>query len=194
MQRIAIFASGSGSNAREIIHHFSNSPEVQVALVVTNRSQAGVLEIAAKHHIDTKVVNRAAFGSQDFIHFLTNRRIDFIALAGFLLLIPPSLVKAFKNRIVNIHPALLPKYGGAGMYGMNVHRAVKEAGETQSGMTIHYVNEDYDEGQIIFQAACELEQTDTAEMIQKKVLQLEHTHYARVVEELLAGDGIAVIG
>ena len=194
MQRIAIFASGSGSNAREIINHFSNSPEVQVALVVTNRSQAGVLDIAAKHHIETKVVKRAAFESQDFILFLADHKIDFIALAGFLLLIPPSLVTAFENRIVNIHPALLPKYGGAGMYGMNVHRAVKAAGEKQSGMTIHYVNEHYDEGQIIFQAICDLEQTDTAEMIQKKVLQLEHTHYARVVEELLAGDRIAVIG
>lgn len=182
MKRIAIFASGSGSNAREIIHHFSNSQVAQVALVVTNRGKAGVRDIAARHRIESTVVKRSEFDSKEFIHFLADRKIDFIALAGFLLLIPASLVKAFENRIVNIHPALLPKYGGAGMYGMHVHRAVKEAGEKQSGMTIHYVNQHYDEGQIIFQATCDLEPSDTPEIIQQKVLKLEHTHYAKVIE------------
>ena len=185
MQRIAIFASGSGSNARKIMEHFAHSEVAQVALVVSNRRKAGVLEIADEHGIDRAVVSRSAFNDAQFLQSLAQQKIDFIVLAGFLWLIPTYLVQAFERRMVNIHPALLPQYGGAGMYGMNVHRAVKAADEKQSGITIHYVNEHYDEGQIIFQATCDLTPEDTPETIQQKVLKLEHQHFAPVIEELL---------
>ena len=138
MKKIAIFASGGGSNALKIIEHFANNDEVEVALIVSNKSKAGVLEKAKNHNIPTLIINRTSFReTEDVLTELQNRGIDFIALAGFLWLIPTYLVNAFPNRIVNIHPALLPKYGGKGMYGMNVHRAVHAAKEPFSGMTIH---------------------------------------------------------
>lgn len=191
-RNIAIFVSGTGSNARVMIDHFQNSGannadlDFKVAIVVSNSKAAGALVMAAEKNIPTLTLDRSAFRkSEELLITLKEFEIDFIVLAGFLWLIPPYLVRAFPERIVNIHPALLPKYGGKGMYGMNVHRAVKTAGETESGITIHYVNEHYDEGAIIFQAATALEPTDTPHDIAAKVLRLEHANYSRVVEKIL---------
>ena len=186
MKKIAIFASGGGSNALKIIEHFANNDEVEVALIVSNKSKAGVLEKAKNHNIPTLIINRTSFReTEDVLTELQNRGIDFIALAGFLWLIPTYLVNAFPNRIVNIHPALLPKYGGKGMYGMNVHRAVHAAKEPFSGMTIHFVNAHYDEGNIIFQAKCELSEEDSPEGIAKKVLALEHQYFPQVIAKVI---------
>lgn len=184
--RIAVFASGGGSNARSIMEYFKNSDDISVALVISNKNDAGVLGIATEFGVPSRVVNRAEFQDQTaFLALLASHRINFIALAGFLWLIPPYLVAAFQDRIVNIHPSLLPKFGGKGMHGMHVHEAVKAAGETESGMTIHFVNERYDEGAVVFQARCPVAPEDTASDIARKVLVLEHRHYARVIEELL---------
>jgi phosphoribosylglycinamide formyltransferase 1 len=186
MKKIAIFASGGGSNALKIIEHFANSAEVKVALVVANKAKAGVLEKAANHHIPTLIIGRKSFyETEDLLTQLNEYGIDFIALAGFLWLIPTYLVDAFPNKIVNIHPALLPKYGGKGMYGMNVHQAVHAAKDPISGMTIHFVNAHYDEGNIIFQAQCELSETDTPEEIASKVLVLEHRYFPQVIENVI---------
>ncbi len=186
MKNIAIFASGTGTNARKIISYFGPNPEVSVQLVVSDRADARVLQLAEAEGIDTVVLERKAFyESEDLLSILDKYAIDLIVLAGFLWLIPPYLVEAYAGRIVNIHPALLPKYGGKGMYGMHVHRAVKAAGESESGITIHYVNERYDEGQVIFQARCRLDETDTPESIAAKVQRLEHQHFAPVIERIL---------
>lgn len=186
VKRIALFASGTGSNARKIIEYFQGDPSVEVALVVSNKASAPVLEMAASHGVPTLLIDRHSFyQTGDLAEKLQDLQIDLIVLAGFLWLVPDSLVKAFSRRIVNIHPALLPKYGGKGMYGIHVHRAVREAGETQSGITIHYVNERYDEGDILFQATCPVAPDDDAETIARRVLELEHEHYPRIVEKLL---------
>lgn len=186
MQHIAIFASGGGSNARKIIEYFADSPEVKVALVVSNKQGAGVLEIAKTHNIPTQLINRQMFyESEDLLGILRQYHIDFIVLAGFLWLIPAWLVRAYQRRMVNIHPALLPKYGGKGMYGMHVHEAVRAANEPETGITIHYVNEQYDEGDIIFQASCPVAPTDTPADIARKVHELEHLHFSRVIEQIL---------
>jgi phosphoribosylglycinamide formyltransferase 1 len=186
MQRIAIFASGSGSNARQIMAHFAASEQVQVALVVTNKANAGVLDIARSYGVPTRVITRAElYDSEVLLIELRAQSIDFIALAGFLWLMPAYLVRAYERRIVNIHPALLPRYGGRGMYGHHVHQAVHAAGERQSGISIHWVNEHYDEGDIIFQATCDLAPDDTPDDIARKVLAVEHAHFARVIERLL---------
>lgn len=185
-KNIAVFASGGGSNAQRIIAHFQNSAIADVALVVSNKPDAGVLHIAAENGIPSQVIQRKPFyETDDLLEVLRSYHIDFIALAGFLWLVPEYLVAAFPKKIVNIHPALLPAYGGKGMYGMHVHTAVKAAGETESGMTIHYVNDHYDEGDIIFQAKVALEPTDTPEDIARKVLVLEHRHFPQVIENLL---------
>lgn len=185
-KNIAIFASGGGSNARSIIAHFKDSAIARVALVVSNKPDAGVLKIAAENGIPTAIIQRKPFyETDDLLEVLSTHHIDFIALAGFLWLVPQYLVAAFPKKIVNIHPALLPAYGGKGMYGMHVHSAVKAAGETESGMTIHYVNDHYDEGDIIFQAKVDLSETDTPEDIARKVLTLEHRHFPQVIETLL---------
>ncbi|MEM9930780.1 MAG: phosphoribosylglycinamide formyltransferase [Bacteroidota bacterium] len=184
MYNITIFASGTGSNARKIVEHFKTHPDIRVNRVVSNRQTAAVLEMAATHGITTQVIKRSYFyDTQDILQDLADT--DLIVLAGFLWLIPAYFVQAFPNKIINIHPALLPKYGGKGMYGMNVHRAVEAAGEHESGISIHYVNEHYDEGQIIFQASCALEKGDDASVIATKVLALEHQHFAPVIEQLL---------
>ncbi len=186
MKNLAVFASGTGSNAKKIIEYFRTNPHIRVRLIVSNKKDAPVLGIAREHNIETLVLNRQDFyGTEQLLQQIQVRDIDFIILAGFLWLIPDYLVRAFENRIVNIHPALLPKYGGKGMYGMRVHEAVKAAGERESGITIHYVNENYDEGDIIFQATCVLEPNDTSEDIAHKVQALEHRHFAPVVEKLL---------
>lgn len=188
-KNIAIFASGTGSNARKIVEHFEHQDDFSVSLVVSNKATAPVLDMAREKDIDTLVISRAYFyESEDILKILNKYSIDFVVLAGFLLLVPQYLVRAFERRMVNIHPALLPKYGGRGMYGMRVHRAVCEAGEQESGITIHYVNEQYDSGSIVFQAKCLLDPGDTPEMIANKVLQLEHRYFPQVIEKLLTND------
>jgi phosphoribosylglycinamide formyltransferase-1 len=183
---IAIFASGSGSNARKIMEYFQSSGVGRVVLVVCNRKNAGVIGIAAEFGVPVQMIDRNLFyESEQLLDVLENYSTDFIALAGFLWLIPGYLIKAYPDRIVNIHPALLPKYGGHGMYGHHVHEAVKAAGEQESGPTIHYVNEHYDEGDIIFQTSCQLSPEDTPDDIARKVLALEHKYYPRIIEEVL---------
>ncbi|MEL7020331.1 MAG: phosphoribosylglycinamide formyltransferase [Bacteroidota bacterium] len=189
MIRIAIFASGTGSNAKKIIEYFSTHPQIRVGLVVSNKPTAKVLTMAGAYDIPTLVIERQPFyESEQLLEDLGAYRINFIALAGFLWLVPTYLVTHFPRRIVNIHPALLPKFGGKGMYGSRVHQAVKAAGEQQSGPTIHFVNERYDEGDIIFQTSCNIHKTDSADDIARKVLQLEHQHFASVIEETIRQD------
>lgn len=186
MKNIAIFASGTGSNALKIIEHFKNNTDIRVAVVVSNKKNAPVLEKAASHQVSTLVINRKGFyQSESIIEELRTYEIDFIVLAGFMWLVPTYLVLAYENLIINIHPALLPKYGGKGMYGMNVHIAVHAAKEPETGITIHYVNEHYDEGQIIFQAICTLTSEDTPEQIALKVRRLEHENYPKIIEECI---------
>lgn len=186
MKNIAIFASGSGSNARKIMEYFADRNDVSIQIVVSNREDAGVLKIAESLGIDSIVVPRATFyETEDVLSVLNKYEITLIVLAGFLWLVPPYLVEAYMGKIINIHPALLPKYGGKGMHGMHVHQAVKNANEIESGITIHFVNDHYDQGQIIFQARCQLSPSDTPEDIARKVQHLEHKHYPKVIDQLL---------
>lgn len=189
MHHIALFASGAGSNARKILEHFAANPDVTVSLVVSNRKDAGVLDIAREFGVPTCLLQRESFyHTTDLLAVLEEHRVDFIVLAGFLWLVPPYLVKAFPRRMVNIHPALLPKFGGKGMYGMHVHTAVREAGETETGITIHYVNEQYDEGDIVFQARCPVAPEDTPADVARRVQALEHRYFPEIVEQLLSAD------
>lgn len=184
--QIAIFASGAGSNAKKIIDYFENNKLVTVALIVCNKLKAGVVEIAGQYNIDTLIIERTTFFNElTYIAELKKRGIDFIILAGFLWKIPTSLIQAYPNKIVNIHPALLPKFGGKGMYGNFVHEAVIAAEEKESGITIHYVDEQYDHGNIIFQAACPIIEGDTAGSVAAKIHLLEHLHYPAVIETIL---------
>jgi phosphoribosylglycinamide formyltransferase 1 len=183
---IAIFASGAGSNAQKIIDHFRNSPTAKIALIVCNRKKAGVLQIAEKENIPFLVIEKEKFFSGNgYLEELTSRKIGFIVLAGFLWKVPESLIRAFPKRIINIHPALLPRYGGQGMYGNYVHEAVIGAGEKESGITIHYVDEHYDNGDIILQVKCPVLDGDTPESLAYRVHQLEHFNYAVVIEDLI---------
>jgi phosphoribosylglycinamide formyltransferase 1 len=186
MTRIAIFASGAGSNAQKIIDHFSKHPTVEVALIVCNKPQAGVLNIAADHSIETLLIEKEQFFRGDaYVPFLKEQKINWIILAGFLWKIPSALIQAYPQHIINIHPALLPKYGGKGMYGSYVHEAVIAAGEPESGITIHYVDEQYDHGDTIFQVRCEVKTDDTPEILAKRIHALEHLHFPKVIEQLL---------
>jgi phosphoribosylglycinamide formyltransferase-1 len=186
MQQIAIFASGAGSNARQIIRHFRNHPTVRISLIVCNKPGAGVLQIAEDENIPTLMLEKDTFFRGDgYVGSLKEAGIDFIILAGFLWKIPNTLIKAYPGKIVNIHPALLPKYGGKGMYGAHVHEAVIAAGEKESGITIHYVDEHYDHGQTIFQSTVAIDPTDTPETLAAKIHQLEHKYYPVVIEEIL---------
>ena len=185
-KRISVFASGSGSNAEKFFEFFQNDPEIEITSVFTNNKSAGVIERANRFNIPHHVYNRTYWESGELImQVLKDEYVDFIVLAGFMLLIPDSIIKAYPNSIFNIHPALLPKVGGQGMYGMHVHKAVKAAEETKSGITIHFVNENYDEGQIIAQVSCAIERSDSAEETAKKVLRLEHENYPKVVAEVI---------
>jgi len=187
MKRIVIFASGSGSNAENIISFFREKPHCKVVALLTNKKSAGVLERCDRLQVPGFYFNKPAFTNSDaVIKFLQGLNADLIVLAGFLWKIPSNLINAFPNKIINIHPALLPKYGGKGMYGDKVHKAVKDNKETETGITIHYVNENYDEGAIIFQAKTVVESTDDAKGIAKKVHQLEYEHYPKVIEKLLS--------
>jgi phosphoribosylglycinamide formyltransferase 1 len=186
MRNIAIFASGGGSNARKIIEHFKDHPSVNVALVVSNKKDAGVLDIAKEQGIDTLIISKSVFyETDDILETLSHYKISLIVLAGFLLLVPQYIISRFNKKIINIHPALLPKFGGKGMYGNHVHEAVKQAHETETGITIHYCNAHYDEGDIVFQAKTPVSFNDTAQDIARKVLALEHAHFAKVIENLV---------
>jgi phosphoribosylglycinamide formyltransferase-1 len=186
MRKIAIFASGSGSNAQTIYEHFKHSNKIKVDCIFSNNPDAYVLERARKLGVDSILFTRDEFyHSETVLIKLQERKIDFIVLAGFLWLIPSYLIQAYPKKIINIHPALLPKYGGKGMYGMRVHEAVVAAKETESGITIHYVNEKYDEGNIVFQAKCAVHPGDTAEIVAHKVHELEYLHFPAVIEKLL---------
>ena len=187
VKNIAILASGAGSNAQKILEHFSDRMDITVRFIVSNKQEAGVLNIAKAASIDTFVVTRDSFySSTDLLVELDKRNIDFIVLAGFLWLIPPYLIQHYPDRIINIHPALLPKYGGKGMYGHFVHEAVHLAKENYSGITIHYVNEKYDEGSVVFQERCEILPSDQPEDIAKKVQILEHLYYPTVIDQLVS--------
>ena len=186
MTRIALFASGSGSNVENIANYFANNDQVVFTKVYCNKPDAFVLQRAAKLGLATRIFTKEEFsGSEKIVQELLDDQTDLIILAGFLWMIPAALVKAFPKHIINIHPALLPKFGGKGMYGHHVHEAVKAAGDPVSGITIHLVNEHYDEGKIIFQAATAIAPEDSAETIAAKVLALEHKYFAGVIESLL---------
>jgi len=185
-KQIAIFASGAGSNAEKIITHLKHHSSIEVALIVCNKPEAGVLSIASANHIPTLLIEKEQFFRGDsYLPELKKHGIDFIVLAGFLWKIPAALIAAYPNRIINIHPALLPKYGGKGMYGMKVHEAVIDAGEKESGITIHYVNEHFDEGEPIFQASCTIDAGETPESLAQKIHLLEHRHFPEEIEKLL---------
>ena len=186
MKNIAIFASGSGTNAENLVHFFRTSPFGQVSLVLTNRPDAGVIQRAQSNDIECIVFNRRQFyNTNEVVDLLVERGIEFVILAGFLWLVPDNLLKLYDNKVVNIHPALLPKYGGKGMYGMHVHRAVVANKEAETGITIHYVNERYDEGTIIFQKKVALKGNDTPEDVAAKIHVLEQENFPKVIEKVL---------
>lgn len=186
MKNIAIFASGSGSNAENIANYFADSDYAQVSVIVANNPNAYVLERAKKLGIESITVTKSQFMEADtLIAELKERNIDFIVLAGFLLLVPQKYIDAYPGRIVNIHPALLPKHGGKGMYGSHVHESVVAAGDTESGITIHLIDGNYDKGTTFFQATCHVLPTDTPDDVAQKVHALEYEHFPHVIEEIL---------
>jgi phosphoribosylglycinamide formyltransferase-1 len=186
---IAILASGSGSNAENIITYFEKNNRIKIALVLSNKENAGVLERVRRLDVPSVVVAKNDWETgEKVMTLLREYRIDFIVLAGFLLRIPELLLRAYPHKIINIHPALLPKYGGKGMYGNKVHEAVVAANEKESGITVHYVNEHYDEGEIIFQAKCEIFSEDFPEDVAKKVHALEYTYFPEIIEQVICND------
>ena len=188
-KNIAIFASGSGSNTENIIRYFRENEAIQVSLVLSNRSDAYVLERAHRLGVPCNVFPKEDWMAGDeILAVLQEYHIDFVVLAGFLVRVPDLLLHAYPNKIINIHPALLPKFGGKGMYGDRVHEAVVAAGEKESGITIHYINEHYDEGNTVFQTACPVLPTDSPEDVAKKVHALEYEHFPRVIERVLCGE------
>jgi phosphoribosylglycinamide formyltransferase-1 len=185
MHQLLLFASGKGSNVQAIIDYFSAGEKARVALIVCNNPAAGVLDIAKKHNIPTLLTDRAGFRDPEFVSKLASYNPSLLVLAGFLWKVPEGIVQAFAGKIINIHPALLPKYGGKGMYGAHVHDAVIAAGDKESGITIHFVNEHYDEGAVIVQATCALMPNDDALSLAAKIHQLEHYFFPRTIEFLL---------
>jgi phosphoribosylglycinamide formyltransferase 1 len=186
MKKIAILASGSGSNAQNIAEYFKSSGDICVSLILSNKPDAFVIERAKKLEIPAVVFNRKDFYESDkILDILVENKIDLLVLAGFLWLIPDNLIKAFPKRIINIHPALLPKYGGKGMYGNKVHQAVIQSGDKRTGISVHYVNDHYDEGEIIFQDSFEILPGDTADSIAQKVHILEYKHFPRIIERVI---------
>ena len=189
MKRIVIFASGSGTNAENLIKFFHNRDNVSVIQVLTNNPRAKVIDRCKGLNISCISFNKVAFShTNDVLELLELKNPDLIVLAGFLWKIPKKILESFPNKIINIHPALLPKYGGKGMFGMHVHHAVLNNKERETGITIHYVNENYDEGAIIFQAKCAVNLTDSAEDIAAKIHDLEMKHFPLVIESLLLND------
>lgn len=188
MKKIAIFASGAGTNAENIIRYFNNSNRIKVVMIFTNNPNATVIDRAQQHHIPYKVFSRFEFTNHDnFLKYLIDS-VDYLVLAGYLWLIPKHIIDAFPNRIINIHPALLPKFGGKGMFGIKVHQAVMEHQEKETGITIHFVNEQYDAGAIIFQQSFKIEINDTVTSITQKVHQLEYEYYPKVIEKVILKD------
>ncbi len=186
MKHIAIFASGSGTNAENIIRYFQKHTSIRVAIVLSNKKDAYVIERARRLDIPVYVFDREVFYKTDAIlDVLRENKTDLVVLAGFLWLVPENILKQYANRIINIHPALLPKYGGKGFYGMAVHEAVIRSGDKESGISIHYVNEKYDAGQVIFQVRCPVERGDTPETLAQKVHRLEYEWFPKVIERLL---------
>ena len=185
MKKIAIFASGAGSNAQKIIDHFRESVYGTVSLIGCNNPKAGVLQIASTENIATLLIEKDTFKTTGYVRELKKGGIEFIVLAGFLWKLPQVLIESFRGKIINIHPALLPAYGGKGMYGNAVHAAVINAKEKQSGVTIHYVDEKYDHGEIIFQVACPVTQDETAESLAQKIHLLEHKYYPAEIEKII---------
>lgn len=185
-KKIVIFASGSGTNAENIIRYFKSKKNIEVAAVFSNRRNAGALKKAHKHQVKALLFDRDAFyDTHDVLNVLRDMKPDLIVLAGFLWLMPSNIIREFRERIINIHPALLPKYGGKGMYGSRVHESVLENKESESGITIHYVDEKYDEGTTIFQERVKIEKDDNVESLTQKVHQLEYEHFPKVIEEIL---------
>jgi phosphoribosylglycinamide formyltransferase 1 len=186
MKKIAVFASGAGSNAKNLIQYFNGRGKgAEVSLIVTGNPKAGVLVTAAEYFVPTLIVSKEEFRNPEFSQKPEFENIDLIVLAGFLWMIPDHLIQRFPNSIINIHPALLPKFGGKGMYGAAVHRAVREAGDTETGISIHRVNEKYDEGEVIFQAKCAVTKGDTPEQIEAKVRRLEMKYFPKAVEDFI---------
>ncbi|RTL47641.1 MAG: phosphoribosylglycinamide formyltransferase [Sphingobacteriales bacterium] len=185
-QKLAIFASGTGSNTANLIHYFQQHPFITIQLIVTNNPNAGVIQIARQHQIPVLLIEKERFQKTDgYVSEIQAYGIHWIILAGFLWKVPLRLIEAFPHRIINIHPALLPKYGGKGMYGIKVHQAIAEAGESVTGITIHFVNEHYDDGPPIFQTTCSVAPTDTPEQIAQKVHALEYAHFPKVIEDTI---------
>jgi phosphoribosylglycinamide formyltransferase-1 len=183
----AIFASGEGTNAENLIIYFKNDPRIKIKLVITNRDDAGVIKKAEAHKKTVQIISKEALNNytDQIIEFLRTEKIDLIILAGFLLKIPGKFVRSFPDKIVNIHPALLPNYGGKGMYGMKVHEAVIANKDKESGISIHFVNEEYDKGRLILQEKCAIDATDTPQTLAQKVHQLEYEHFPKAIEKLL---------
>ncbi len=189
MNNIAIFASGSGTNAENIIKYFLNKKSAKVTLVLSNNPKAYVIKRAEQYNIPVKIFNRHEFyETENVLETLISNKIDFIVLAGFLWFVPENILKRYQGKIVNIHPALLPRHGGKDMYGDRVHKAVIEAGEKESGITIHYVNEKYDCGEIIFQAHCRVVPDETVDSLAKKVHELEYRYYPEIIEKIITGE------
>lgn len=186
MIRIAVFASGSGTNAENLIQYFANNKEIQIHMIFTNNPKAGVIDRAHKLKTPCNVLSRSEFDNNDgMLKRLKAAAIDYIILAGFLILIPQNIIQKFKGRIINIHPALLPLHGGKGFYGKNVHQSVIDSGTMISGITIHHVNENFDDGEIIFQAACHVSKNETAETLAEKIHKLEYAWFPVVLEKLI---------
>ena len=185
--KIAILVSGTGTNAINIIEYFEKNSVADVALVVSNKTDALAVEKAQNKGVKTIVFNNESFKKNSIVlNYLKSKSIDFIVLAGFLMKVPNDIIHAYPNKIVNLHPSLLPKYGGKGMYGNHVHRAVIEAQESESGISIHFVNEEYDEGAIIFQAKVSIEKEDSVEVLAQKIRQLEHRFFPKIVEQVIS--------
>jgi phosphoribosylglycinamide formyltransferase-1 len=187
MKHIAIFASGAGTNAKNIIQYFHLNPEIKIEFIVCNNPKAGVIEVANEANIPYYLISKKdLYESDRVLDLLKNGNIDLIVLAGFLWMIPEKILNAFPQKIINIHPALLPAYGGAGMYGLRVHKAVIAAKEKETGISIHYLNEKFDEGEIIFQKSFPVKDGDSAETIAQRVQELEYEWYPKIIEQLLA--------
>lgn len=184
-KKIILFASGAGSNAQQIINYFKENKKINVVLIVCNNPNAGVLQIASKEKIPVLLIQKDEFFKTGYLEKIKNYHPDLIVLAGFLWMIPEKLINNFKGKIINIHPALLPAYGGKGMYGSAVHNAVINAKEKESGITIHYVDDKYDHGEIIFQAKCFLDEDETTETLAQKIHKLEHQYFPLTIENLL---------
>lgn len=186
MNKIAIFASGSGTNTENIIKRCKENKKIEISAIFSNNKNAYVIQRAINHNIKHYIFSRTDFyNSENILNLLRENHIDFIVLAGFLWLIPENIIDLYPNRIINIHPALLPKYGGKGMFGNNVHNAVVENNESETGITIHYVNKEYDKGNIIFQAKCDVSPTDSPDDVAKKVHTLEYEHFPKVIQDTI---------